>query len=108
MDLSARAVTEWQLSPPDLVTIGDRIATMRHVFNIREGFKPSNFVYPDRVLGIPPLKSGPLAGVTIKKQVMKMVRDYFQSLDWNLETGKPSRTKLIDLGLSDIAKDLVS
>lgn len=100
------AVTGWQLNPTDLVTIGDRIATMRHVFNIREGFQPSDFVYPDRVLGIPPLQSGPLAGVTVKKQVMKMVRDYFQSLDWNLETGKPSRQKLIDLGLGDIAKEL--
>jgi aldehyde:ferredoxin oxidoreductase len=101
------AVTGWQLCPADLVTIGDRIATMRHVFNIREGFKPSDFVYPDRVLGIPPLQSGPLAGVTVKKQVTKMVHDYFQSLDWDLETGKPSRKKLIDLGLANIAKDLV-
>jgi aldehyde:ferredoxin oxidoreductase len=100
------AVTGWQLRPADLVTIGDRIATMRHIFNIREGFKPSDFVYPDRVLGIPPLQTGPLAGVTINKQVTKMARDYFQSLDWNLETGKPSIRKLIDLGLTDIAKDL--
>ena len=81
---------------------------MRHIFNIREGFKPSDFVYPDRVLGIPPLQAGPLTGVTIKKQVTKMVNDYFQSLDWNFETGKPSRKKLIDLGLSDIAKDFNS
>ena len=42
----------------------------------------------------------------MKEQVSKMVRDYFQSLDWNLETGKPSIQKLIDLGLADIAKEL--
>jgi aldehyde:ferredoxin oxidoreductase len=89
-----------------MVTIGDRVATMRHVFNIRDGFTPSDFTYPDRVLGIPPLQSGPLAGVTVKEQVSKMVRDYFHSLDWNLETGKPSIQKLIDLGLADIAKEL--
>lgn len=100
------AVTGWHLSPADMVTIGDRVATMRHVFNIRDGFTPSDFTYPDRVLGIPPLQSGPLAGVTVKEQVSKMVRDYFHSLDWNLETGKPSIQKLIDLGLADIAKEL--
>lgn len=100
------AVTGWTLNPADLVTIGDRIATMRQIFNIREGFTPSDFTYPDRVLGIPPLQSGPLAGVTVKEQVTKMVSEYYQSLDWNLKTGKPSTQKLIDLGLADIAKEL--
>ena len=89
-----------------MITIGDRIATMRHVFNIREGFTPSDFVYPDRVLGIPPLQSGPLAGVTVKEQVENMVRDYYQSLDWNLKTGKPSIKKLVELGLADIVTEL--
>jgi hypothetical protein len=42
----------------------------------------------------------------VKEQVTKMVHDYYQSLDWNLETGKPSIQKLIDLGLTDIAKEL--
>lgn len=100
------AVTGWHLSPVDMITIGDRIATMRHVFNIREGFTPSDFVYPDRVLGIPPLQSGPLAGVTVKEQVENMVRDYYQSLEWNLKTGKPSTKKLIELELADIVTEL--
>ena len=98
------ALTGWNVTSAELLLIGDRIAAMRQVFNLREGFKPSDFTYPDRVLGKPPLKSGPLAGVTIHPEVM--VAEYFKSMDWDLETGKPSKAKLIELGLEDLIKDL--
>lgn len=100
------AVTGWEVTTDDFLIVGDRIATMRQAFNVREGFKPSDFKYPDRVLGKPPLKSGPLAEVTIEKEVEKLVEEYFKSMDWDLETGKPSRNKLIELGLEDVARDL--
>jgi aldehyde:ferredoxin oxidoreductase len=100
------AVTGWDLTADDFIVIGDRIATMRQAFNIREGFTPSDFKYPDRVLGNPPLKSGPLAGVTIENEVQQLVTDYFRSMDWDLKTGKPRKNKLIELGLDDVARDL--
>jgi len=94
------AVTGWNVTDSDMLLVGDRIATMRQAFNVREGFKPSDFKYPGRVLGKPPLKSGPLARVTIHPE--KMVAEYFKSMDWDLETGKPSRNKLTELGLEDV------
>lgn len=98
------AVTGWNLIDSDILIIGNRIATMRQAFNVRAGFKPSDFKLPDRVLGKPPLKSGPLAGVTIEPE--KQVEEYFKSMDWDVKTGKPSRKKLEELGLEDVAKDL--
>jgi aldehyde:ferredoxin oxidoreductase len=98
------SVTGWDVTSEELLLIGDRIAAMRQAFNLREGFKPSDFTYPDRVLGKPPLKSGPLAGVTIHPEIM--VAEYFKSMDWDLETGKPSKAKLVELGLKDLIKDL--
>ena len=98
------SVTGWDVTSAEMLLIGDRIATMRQAFNLREGFKPSDFKYPDRVLGKPPLKSGPLAGVTIHPEIM--VAEYFKSMDWDLETGKPSKAKLVELGLEDLIKDL--
>ena len=98
------AVTDWGINDSDMVVIGDRIATMRQAFNVREDLKPSDFKYPDRVLGNPPLKSGPLAGMTIKKQVEELVEEYFKSMDWDLETGKPSRKRLLELELEDVAR----
>jgi len=100
------AVTGWDVTADDFIVIGDRIATMRQVFNTREGFTPSDFKYPDRVLGKPPLKSGPLAGVMIENDVQQLVTDYFKSMDWDLKTGKPRKNKLIELGLDDVARDL--
>lgn len=94
-----RARTGWDLTMDDFLIVGNRIANMRQAFNVREGFKPSDFKFPDRVLGKPPLKSGPLAGVTIEKQVNELVEEYFKSMDWTFKTGKPSRKKLIELGL---------
>lgn len=98
------ALTGWDVTSEELLLIGDRIATMRQAFNLREGFKPSDFKYPDRVLGKPPLKSGPLAGITIHPEIM--VAEYFKSMDWDLKTGKPSKAKLVEFGLEDLIKDL--
>ena len=100
------AVTDWDINDSNMVIIGDRIATMRQAFNVREGLKPSDFKYPDRVLGKPPLKSGPLTGVTIEKQVEELVEEYFKSMDWDLKTGKPSRKRLLELELEDVAREL--
>jgi aldehyde:ferredoxin oxidoreductase len=35
-----------------------------------------------------------------------MLSTYYQARGWDVESGKPSKTKLIELGLEDIAKDL--
>jgi aldehyde:ferredoxin oxidoreductase len=98
------AITGWNLTASEMLLIGHRIATMRQAFNVREGFKPSDFKYPNRVLGKPPLKSGILAGVTIHPE--KTIEEYFKSLDWNLKTGKPSKRKLRELGLEFLITDL--
>ncbi|MHA1649585.1 MAG: aldehyde ferredoxin oxidoreductase C-terminal domain-containing protein, partial [Candidatus Helarchaeota archaeon] len=37
-----------------------------------------------------------------------MLREYFKIRQWDWETGKPKREKLIELGLDDIADDLWS
>jgi aldehyde:ferredoxin oxidoreductase len=35
-----------------------------------------------------------------------MLSAYYEARGWDVETGKPSREKLIELGLEDVAKDL--
>ena len=106
IDAFVNAVTGWDLTMDAFLIVGNRKANMRQAFNVRKGLKPSDLQFPDRVLGKPPLKSGPLAGVTIEKQVNERVEECFKSMDWNLETGKPSRKKLIELGLEQVVKDL--
>jgi len=98
------AITGWQFSPEEMRNIGDRIATVRQVINVREGLKPADFVMPGRTVGNPPLKEGPIGDVTV--DVNNMVTEYYQAMDWDVDTGKPSKKKLVDLGLEDMAREL--
>ena len=98
------AVTGWELAQEDIYTAGERIATLRQAFNLREGLSPKDFKLPDRVKGVPPLKEGPLANVTVP--IDDMVKDYYQAMEWDAETGKPSKKRLEELGLADVAKDM--
>jgi aldehyde:ferredoxin oxidoreductase len=98
------AVTGWERSLEELLECGERIANMRHVFNLREGINPlQNYVHP-RVIGDPPQKEGPLAGV--RADIEAQVYWCLGALDWDRVTTKPSRQKLMELGLTDVAEEL--
>ncbi len=99
-----KAVTGWNLTEKDFLIVSNRIATLRQAFNVREGFEPSDFKLPDRVLGKPPHKSGPLEGITL--DLDSHIKEYFNSMGWDYRTGKPSQEKLKELGLEDVIKDL--
>jgi len=98
------AVTGWDVTNEELLKTGERIANIRQAFNIREGLNPLKFKVSDRVLGKPPLKSGPLAGVTIDEDTM--IKEYLTAMDWDLKTAKPSKKKLLELGLKEVAQEL--
>jgi aldehyde:ferredoxin oxidoreductase len=99
-----RAVTGWEITDDELLKTGERISNLRQAFNIREGLNPLKFKVPDRVLGKPPLKAGPVAGVTVDEDTM--VKEYLTAMDWDLKTAKPSKKKLLELGLADVAQEL--
>lgn len=98
------AVTGWDLTLEELIKTGERILNMRQAFNIREGLNLTQFKIPDRLLGKPPFKEGPLAGVTINKDVW--FKEYLAAIDWDIETAKPNRKKLQEFGLEDITPEL--
>jgi aldehyde:ferredoxin oxidoreductase len=99
-----RAVTGWDVTDEELLKTGERIANIRQAFNIREGLNPLKHKVPDRVMGRPPLKEGPVAGVTIDEDTM--IKEYLTAMDWDLKTAKPSKRKLLELGLTDVAQEL--
>jgi aldehyde:ferredoxin oxidoreductase len=99
-----RAITGWEVTDEELLKTGERIANIRQAFNIREGLNPLEFKVPGRVVGKPPLKAGPSAGVTVDEETM--IREYLTAMDWDLGTAKPSKRKLLELGLADVAQAL--
>ena len=63
-----------------------------------------NLTLPKRLMGVPPLKEGPTAGVTLDMETVK--KDYYKTFDWDPETAKPSKEKLEYLGLAELCGSL--
>jgi aldehyde:ferredoxin oxidoreductase len=99
-----RAITGWDDRLADLALTGERILNIRQAFNAREGLNQAHFDIPGRVLGHPPFNRGPHAGVSIDKDVW--IKSCFTATGWDPKTGRPTRGKLEELSLSDIAEDL--
>ncbi len=99
-----RAVTGWDVTTEELLKTGERIENVRQAFNIREGLNLLKYDVPGRILGRPPHKVGPLAGVTVDEETL--VKEYLKEMDWDLKTARPSEKKLKELGLEDIAREL--
>ncbi len=98
------AVTGWQdLTKEELLVTGERITNMRQAFNIREGLQ-TPFLHPDRMRGVPPKTEGPRAGISFTHE--EIYDQYLVEMDWDTKTGKPSKAKLLELGLDDVAQVL--
>ena len=108
LDLAPRmlgAVTGWNCDSEFQRSTMMRIMNMRHAFNLREGQKPADFPAPKRSVGDPPQKEGPLAGCAVDHKAL--MRNFFAAMEWDENTGKPSRESLEALGgLDDVIQDL--
>jgi aldehyde:ferredoxin oxidoreductase len=98
------AVTGQTYTMDELLKTGERIANLRHVFNLREGINERNWAIHPRIIGNPPLKEGPLAGIKSNLEAQDLWS--LGALDWELLTSKPSKKKLLSLGLNEIAEEL--
>ena len=97
-------VTGFNFTMNDVQKTGERILNIRHAFNLREGINELKWPVHPRIAGIPPQTTGPLAGVTADIEAQDLWA--CGALDWDRVTTKPSKAKLLSLGLDDIAKDL--
>jgi aldehyde:ferredoxin oxidoreductase len=83
---------------------GERIANIRHMFNVREGINVFDIEIAGRAVGIPPLKEGSCKDVTL--DVKSLMGDYAAAMKWDLNTSKPDAEHLKEIGLGELAKDL--
>ena len=99
-------VTGWDLTGDDLQASGERIANLRMAFTVREGDNPKERFVPARLWGGGDTQQqvGPLAGVTLDIETME--NDFLNACGWDSETCVPSRSKLEELGLKDVADAL--
>jgi len=91
--------TGWNLKGKDLVRIGERINNLQRLFNAREGFDKKDDSIPDRA------KQRPLFGAyqdedrCIIKDYEGMLKEYYIARGWDVETGIPTKEKLMELEL---------
>ena len=98
--INAACGLDWSLE--DLMKAGERAWNLKRAINNRMGLTRANDKLPKALLE--PFTDGGSAGFV--PDIQEMLRAYYDARSWDVETGKPSREKLLELGLEDIAKDL--
>jgi aldehyde:ferredoxin oxidoreductase len=98
--INAACGLDW--SPSDMMRAGERGWNLKRAINNRLGLTRSNDRLPKVFLE--PYKEGGSAGFGL--DLAGMLYAYYEARGWDLETGRPSRQKLVELGLEEMAVDL--
>ena len=85
-----------------MMRCGERGWNLKRAINNRMGLNAANDKLPKAMLQ--PFPDGGSVGFV--PDIEGMLIAYYQARGWDEETGKPSRRKLLELGMEDIAKDL--
>ncbi len=91
-------VMEKEITPQDLLTIGERIIQLARLFNQREGFSREHDTLPERIFEDPVI-SGPAEGrILPREEFEQMLADYYKVRGWD-ERGRIPENKIRELGL---------
>lgn len=95
-------VTGQRVTVKALMEIGERIYNLKRVICVKRGVRAEDDRLPDRLLK-EPLKEGGAAGQVV--ELDKMLPEYYKLRGWRSD-GVPSRERLEQLGLKEVAEDL--
>ncbi len=86
----------------DLLLAGERTVNIERLYNLREGLNPeAHDTLPPRITS-EPIRSGPCKGcVTTREELEAMKKEYYLARGWSA-SGKPTRAKLVALGLEEL------
>jgi aldehyde:ferredoxin oxidoreductase len=93
------AVTGLAFTAEAVQIVGERINNLARVFNTRAGLTRSDDTLPERLL-TEPIPGGASKGHFISKEELnQMLDEYYAARGWHVETGAPTKEKLLSLGL---------
>jgi aldehyde:ferredoxin oxidoreductase len=100
------AITGWEgFSRDETLTIGHRLITLERIFNMKRGLTiESDLDIGQRLLDAP--TEGPAKGQTIAPHLRELIKEYYECMGWDRETGKPTPETLKKLDLTEAAKGL--
>jgi aldehyde:ferredoxin oxidoreductase len=91
-------VTGWDFSASELSRAGERITTLKKLFNVREGWRTEDDWLPPRLLS-ETLPTGVAQGIGLTPgELTEMIQSYYQAREWDGDGNVPDK-KLKDLGL---------
>lgn len=96
------SITGWEYTPQDLLTFGERSINIKRAINNKLGITRKDDKLPTIV--IKALKEGATAGQAPDMDLL--LKDYYRVNEWDWKTGKPTKERLLSLGLDDVARDL--
>ena len=95
-------VTGWNYSSAELQRTGERIQTVKKLFNIREGWQLTDDWLPERLLS-ETLPTGVARGVGLSSdELREMIQGYFEARGWD-ENGLVPEEKLAELCLPTVS-----
>lgn len=98
------STTGGEYTPADLNTAGERSIDVKRAISNKLGVVRDHDRMPR--ISIEALKEGSTAGKSPDMEVL--LTEYYDYRQWDRDSGKPEKGKLIELGLEDIAQDLWS
>ena len=79
--------------------VGEKRLNMLKCFNYREGVSPDLDCLPNRIFQ--PLAEGPKKGARVDQDAFhSAVKDFYAIRGWDYHSGRPTRGKLLELGLT--------
>ncbi|MBT4264697.1 MAG: aldehyde ferredoxin oxidoreductase family protein [Deltaproteobacteria bacterium] len=96
------AITGWDYDPAQLLAAGDRSMSIKRAISNKFGVTQAHDCLPD--VCMQPHDEGATAGVEVGMDLM--LKEYYEHRGWDPLTGKPTREKLLELSLDEVAVDL--
>ncbi len=94
------ALTDIEVDGRGLLQVGERVANLQRLFNIREGFTRRDDLLPERVKAVPSFGKYAQERECSIQDYEKMLSEYYETRGWDPETGYPTDAKLKELGIA--------
>jgi aldehyde:ferredoxin oxidoreductase len=95
---------DWDIN--QILKTSERVRNLERMFDVRQGIRRKDDSLPRKFFE-QPLENGPYKGEVIDEKKFEQMKDeYYEIRGWDKANGIPTREKLDELGLSDVAETL--
>jgi aldehyde:ferredoxin oxidoreductase len=100
-------VTGKDWSHEQMYEVAERIRNLERMFDVRQGLTREMDILPKKFFE-KPLTKGKYEGAVLDREKFEGMKDeYYEQRGWDKATGIPTREKLVELGLEDVAAEVL-